>query len=223
MSLLNQPRLQLLAPISLPWRMKDVSSAKTRFENLPGGFKQLMIQHELLRGVTPAMLVHWFTHLLSGQITIDGKQYPAYRVWHPVDHIAVTCKRTKSSHVPGFSQNAIVRIQECFGANPDYAIDNTVRVERLDEMGITLRADIVGVEYARLEHRFIEGHGGTHYVSQLRIGTMLPGISAFARRQIDRLMPDHKAKAWFRHNVEEVGNFQFFLPEACAHDPRFRG
>ncbi len=57
--------------------MKDVSSAKIRFENLPGGFKQLMIQHELLRGVTPAMLVHWFTHLLPGELTIDGRQYPA--------------------------------------------------------------------------------------------------------------------------------------------------
>ncbi len=117
----------------------------------------------------------------------------------------------------------MVRIQECFSANPDYAIDNTVRVERIDDMGITLIGDIFGIEYARLEHRFIEVQGGTQYVSQLRIGTMLPGISTVAKRQVERLMPEHKAKAWFRHNVEEVGNFQFFLPEACASDARFRG
>ncbi len=223
MSLKSQPRLQLLPPLTLPWHMKDVSTAKTRLENLPGGFKQMIIQHELLRGVTPAMLVHWFTHLLAGQLTIDGNHYPAYRVWHPNDHIAVNFTKSRSSDVPGCSPKAIIHIQECFGANPDYAVDNRMCVERIDEMGITLRADILGVEYARLEHRFLEGLGGTHYISQLRIGTMLPGISPFARRQVERLMPDHKARAWFRHNVEEVGNFQFFLPEACARDPQFCG
>lgn len=122
----------------------------------------------------------------------------------------------------GCSPNAIVHIQECLTANKDYAIDNKLRVERLDEMGITLRGDIFGIEYMRLEHRFIEGHGGTHYISQMRIGSILPGISTFSRKKIYLLMPDDKAKAWFRHNVEEVGNFQFFLPEACERDPRFR-
>jgi hypothetical protein len=37
----------------------------------------------------------------------------------------------------------------------------------------------------RVENRFIEGNGGTYYVSQLRIGTILPGISTIARRQDD--------------------------------------
>jgi hypothetical protein len=89
-------------------------------------------------------------------------------------------------------------------------------------MGITLRGDIFGIEYKRLEHRFIEGHGGTQYISQMRICSVLPGISTFSRKKIDLLMPDDKPKAWFRHNIEEVGNFRFFLPEACERDPRFR-
>jgi hypothetical protein len=33
-----------------------------------------------------------------------------------------------------------------------------------------------------------------------------------------RLFPDDKARAWLRHNVEEVGNFEFFLPELYAKE-----
>lgn len=89
MSIFKQPNLQTLEPISVPWPMKDVSTSKTQLEIFPGGLKQMINQHELLRGVTPAMLLHWFTHLLVDELTIDGKKYPAYRVWHPKDHVSV--------------------------------------------------------------------------------------------------------------------------------------
>jgi len=32
------------------------------------------------------------------------------------------------------------------------------------------------------------------------------------------LFPDDKARAWLRHNVEEVGNFEFFLPALYAEE-----
>jgi len=196
--------------------------AQTTFEELPGGLKQLLIQHEVLRGITPGMLVHWFSKLLFTDITINGHAYLAYRVWHPVDHVAVTVLKPSSTGGKGFVRGATIRIQECFGGNQDYTIDNSVFVEKMDEYGVSLRITVMNIEMMRLEHRFIECDQGTHYLSQLRLGTMAPGFSRLAKFFMPKLMPDDKARAWFKHNVEEVGNFEFFLPEACERDPGFK-
>ena len=53
------------------------------------------------------------------------------------------------------------------------------------ELRIDSKQNMDYLALRRVENRFIEGNGGTYYVSQLRIGTILPGISTIARRQDD--------------------------------------
>ncbi len=66
---------------------------------------------------------------------------------------------------------------------------------------------------ARLEHTFTPVEGGTLYENSITLGP-----DGFAARHVfnslirPRVFPDHKAHAWLRHSVEEIGNLQFLLP-----------
>ena len=79
-------------PRLVPWTMKNVDSARTELRFLPDARLHLHIRHDVLRGVTPTMLVWWFQHL-EGTIEVGGRTWPRYHVWHPVDHIAVRYAR----------------------------------------------------------------------------------------------------------------------------------
>ena len=55
-------RLEMPPPLPIDWQMKDVSTAETHFGDLDDGRLELRIKHDLIRGVTPIMLVWWFQH-----------------------------------------------------------------------------------------------------------------------------------------------------------------
>src|SRR5712691_823036 len=77
---------QLLPPRPVDWKMKPLSSARIERRNLPDGRVALRIEHELLRGVSPQMLVWWWGHI-EGEMELHGRSYARYLIWHPVDHI----------------------------------------------------------------------------------------------------------------------------------------
>lgn len=75
----------------------------------------------------------------------------------------------------------------------------------------------MGLEITRLEYTFSPAKNGTIYENALTFGTDSPLLRSFFNGVIrPRVFPDDKARAWLRHNVEEVGNFEFFLPELYA-------
>lgn len=76
----------LLPPRPIDWAMKPLSSAKIAEHTLLDGRLVLQIQHDLLRGVTPPMLVWWWRNI-EGDIELNGVIYPRYLIWHPIDHI----------------------------------------------------------------------------------------------------------------------------------------
>jgi hypothetical protein len=51
----------------------------------------------------------------------------------------------------------------------------------------------------------------------LDLGPFGRGVNAWLRR---RTFPDDKARAWLTHNVEEVGNFESFLPALYERETR---
>jgi hypothetical protein len=53
--------ISLPEPLALPWELKPVSSATAGSETLADGCKKFWVKHEVLKGVTPAMLVWWFS------------------------------------------------------------------------------------------------------------------------------------------------------------------
>jgi hypothetical protein len=51
------------APLNIPWTCKPVDSARSSVDILDDGRVYCWIEHELIRGVTPKMLVWWFKNV----------------------------------------------------------------------------------------------------------------------------------------------------------------
>lgn len=189
--------------------MKPLGSAVTTFLVNAHGQLELTIRHDVLRGVTPAMLVDWFENL-GGSMAHDGVIYPRYLLWHPRDHIH--WELAKRAPGGGTGQGAYFRIVEAFGANPDYYVDSIEWVEKLDEQGLSLVRRVAGLEVFRLEHRFVPVSGGTQYNSRMLVGASVPVLGPFFNRFIrPHFLSNEAARAWLKHNVEEVGMFEHLL------------
>lgn len=207
-----------LAPLDIPWTRKPLASARTEVSVLAGGRLKLWIQHDIIRGVTPAMLVWWFQHL-EGDVEIAGRRVSRYRAWHPVDHIAFRYVKRRPDGTIG--PGAVFHINEAFGGNPAWEIDVHTRVEQLDETGFVHGPRKLGARAALMAYEWQAVAGGTRYTNWLVAGLEVPllgrAINPVARRL---LFPDDKARAWLTHNVEEVGNFESFLPALYARETR---
>lgn len=204
---------QLPAPRNFGWKMKPLESAKTAMR-VHSGVLQLDIEHDIVRGVSPAMLAWWFSHI-GGEMYYQGRRYPKYWVWHPLDHIHWALAKPDAQG--GSGQGAYFRIVEAFDGNMAHLVDSVERVEALDERGIRLVRRVAGLEVFSLQHDFHPTPQGTRYISRMRVGashalaqcTLNPIIQHF-------VFTPEMGRAWLRHNVEEVGNFEFFLPQHYA-------
>lgn len=191
--------------------MKPLSSAKTTFTTNAEGQLLLTIDHDTVCGVSPAMLAWWFEHI-GENMEYGGKLYPRYLLWHPRDHIHWELHRPAPNG--GARQGAYFRIVEAFAANPNYYVDSTEYVEKLDDHGISLVRRLPGTEVFRLEHRFAPASGGTRYFSRMCVGMDAgPAGRLFNKYVRPRFFPDEAARAWLTHNIEEVSMFENFLPE----------
>lgn len=197
-----------LPPIEVPWSLKSVESAESGLERLAGGRRRFWIRHELLRGVTPPMLLHWFRHL-EGEMTLAGRRVERYRVWHPRDHVAV--RYAQRCPDGGIGPGARIHIRELFGAKPENAIDVIATIERLDLGGFVHVDHVLGVAVGRMSYRFTPVEGGTLYENELVVGFESRALSAL-NGMAGRFFSDEKGRAWIRHNIEEVGAFEQFLP-----------
>lgn len=201
-------------PIEVPWTMKPLSSAKTSLEILEDGRMHLSIVHDVLHGVTPAMLVWWFGHQ-EGDVEIEGRAIPRYRAWHPRDHVALRYARTPAAgHGPG----SVFHIHEVLGRDPRYVVDVLTDVVRLDEGGFAHRPRMHGISgLVRMDYQFERVAGGTLYRNSMTVGIPAPdalrGVSSLVRRLV---FDEARGRAWLLHNVEEVGNFEHFLPALYA-------
>jgi hypothetical protein len=206
--------LPLPAPTPVPWKMKPLSSAKTEMRTLADGRLFLSIRHEVLRGVTPAMLAWWFANL-EGNMTVAGKTVTRYRVWHPEDHIAIRYARRRPDGTIG--PGAQIHIQEALGRRPGHQVDVVTTIEKLDETGFVHVLRQAGPEILRLQYAFTPVKDGTLYENSIVVGPdgplARPVFNSLIRPHV---FPDERARAWLKHNVEEVGNFEHFLPQLHA-------
>jgi hypothetical protein len=203
-------RVLLPPPLDVPWLRKPLSSARTEVSELPDGRTKLWIQHETLRGVTPAMLAWWFAHL-EGDMEAGGRRVPRYRRWHPLDHIAFRYARRGADGAIG--PGAVFHIQEAFGRDPACLVDVHTRVEKLDQTGFIHGPLRLGRKVAHMEYVFEEVPGGTRYTNWLIAGPALP-LGRLLNPLLRRMQfSSAMGTAWLTHNVEEVGNFESFLPD----------
>lgn len=204
---------RVVHPLAIPWQPKSVDSARWGVDTLPDGRVHCWIEHEVVRGVTPAMLAWWFRHL-EGDIDFAGVRAPRYRVWHPRDHVQVHYHRRRPDGSVG--PGAVLHLTEMLGARREYLVDVKSPIVRLDEGGFGHRPRLHGLPVAAMDYTFTAVPGGTRYVNSLTVGFK----GAWARplnALIRRLAFDEAhGRAWVRHNVEEVGQFERFLPPLYA-------
>jgi hypothetical protein len=207
-------RLEMPPPLEIDWEMKPLSSAKTDMRDLPDGRIELTIEHDTIRGVTPAMLTWWFRTFPGGTVEHKGEPVSMYRLWHPLDHIRVDVLAPAPDGAPGVSKGARLAICERLGKRPGRVIAD---VEQMDETGLTLGLRRGPWRIGELRHRFSATADGTVYRSRLVAGPTAPiigrPVSVFVKRFV--LIPE-MGRAWLKHNVEEVGNLEFFLPALYA-------
>ena len=209
-------RRALPPPLELGWPMKSWEDAllELRYERER---MILTIEHEIVAGVTPAMLDWWFRNI-GGEMTLGGRRYSRYRVWHPRDHISWQLVGGDPARV---DVGARFRIVEAFDRNPAWLVDSVETVTKLDETGIRLERHLLGSTVFSLEHWFTPAEGGTRYRSRMELGAdTLFGRLLFNRIIRPMLFSDLMGPAWLKHNVEEVGNFERFLPALHAAEAR---
>jgi hypothetical protein len=201
------PRWTIPEPIPIDWTMRDVSTARIAVRELDDGREQRTIEHAPLVGVRPHMML-WFLHHIDQHLEWRGMKMLAYRYWHPTDHIFFKIIGTPG---PGCRFHVV----EAFQANPKYLIDITFDVPKLDLTGFRLEVRRLGQVIMSMDEAFEETPEGMRYTVTLTLGSTVPVLST-----ITRLVREHilsvKLGAWYRHNVEEVGNLPHFLPELYA-------
>jgi hypothetical protein len=109
-----------------------------------------------------------------------------------------------------------MRIVEMPDRKPEYMIDCESVITRLDPGGFAHEPSVRGVPIAEANYTFERAPEGTIYRNNLIIG-----FETRPARWANRLVPyagfnDEHAIAWIKHNVEEVGNFESFLPRLYA-------
>jgi hypothetical protein len=198
-------------PVTLPWGLKPLGSAESGAQRLPDGRLSYWIRHDIVKGVTPRMLVWWFSHL-EGDVVIGGQRINRYRAWHPYDHVHASYARRRPDGTIG--PGAAIRLREYLGANPAYNVDTISDIEKLDEEGFIHNPRLHGVSgLVRMEYSFKRVADGTLYENRLLVG----GAGGW-RRLASPLMQKYgfdraHGLAWLRHNIEEVGMFEHFLPQ----------
>ncbi len=199
-------RTNLPEPLALPWELKEHPSAKSGYETLPDGRTRYWVD-EILPGITPRMLVWWFSHL-DGDMDIDGHSYPRYRVWHPFDHVyAVYVRRCPDGSIGPGAQIANL---EYLARNPRYKVRVVATVERLDEEIFIHNVVVAGLHVVRMEHIFEQVQGGTRFGHFMYV----PGAPTgrLGNAAVTALFSHSKGQAWLKHAIEEMGNLENFLP-----------
>lgn len=200
-------RTTLPEPLSLPWEIKAVPSAQSGSNTLADGRRRYWITEDLT-GITPEMLVWWFSHL-EGDMEIEGRRLPRYRVWHPFDHVYVRYRRRApdGSIGPGAQGENL----EYLGRNPRYKLHGVGTIEKLDLEGFIINVFVQGFHLARMKHTFEQIPNGTHFEHIL----LVPGkpMSFVGNLAAQLLLSPAKREAWLKHAAEEMGSLEHFLPQ----------
>lgn len=201
----------LLPPRPIPWAMKPFSSAKTSEIKLSDGRIELQIEHDLLRGVTPAMLVWWWRNI-EGEMELKGEIYPRYLIWHPIDHIHFEVVKRLPDGSVGIG--SVFHIVEALGADINNLIDVALHLQTLDEAGATVEVYALGRTVVQIHGQFAPQEEGTRVTTTMRLGfSGWLGSLGLGEILINRFFSAETRNAWLKHSVEEIANLQFFLPD----------
>lgn len=216
--LLTGKGLQHDAPRTLPWPVPDHRPAHTTHAVLPDGRLRIAITHLPLTGIHPEMLAWWYRKLPISTVDIGNIRYPFYHVFHPTEHGRIRVVEPARDGQPGMGVGALVEREEWFGPFDSKGVG---RVTRLDATGMTVVPEVAGLRFGEIEHLFDATPTGTQYRVVSTIGVEWPLVGGMVNWAIRRAMyPDAMLQQWERHQIEEVGMLQHFLPALYASQPQ---
>lgn len=211
------PRFHGLATeLPLPFALRPLGSADTGIERMADGRTKYWVRHDILKGVTPPMLAWWFRNL-EGTIEFGGRRYNRYRFWHPRDHVHASYARRRPDGTVG--PGARIRLIEVLGRDRRFLVDTTSHIERLDEGGFVHNPEFLGrTGLARMEYAFTATPAGTLFENSLIVGSAAAWYPIVRPLLVGHFFTEAHGQAWLRHNVEEVGMFENFLPGLYARE-----
>lgn len=206
-------------PRQFGWILKPLSSAESiSATQLETGQNEFRIKHGLIKGVSTEML-YWFNqNFLDLEFIINGTVVSAFHCWHPFDHILLERKSGKAGDV--LKNGDMLRLKEAFGRDIKYVVDDIAAVCDFGEKSFGVRVDLGLATLGRLVHRFENVPGGTqcntHFV--IGLGPTSPSLLKLFVNNV--VLPSKFGPAmqtrWLKHNVEEYGCLENFLPKAYS-------
>lgn len=201
--------------------MRPVESARTSVHHRVDGRLEARIAHAPLRGVTSEMLAWWFEIFPDGPeaqeermstrktARVGEQDVPLYWLWHPVDHFMVRLARRAPGGAPGLSEGARAVLKERILD----VLELDALVDGMSRDGIHLTMMRGPFRLGDLRHTFVDTPEGLAYRSRLIVGSTLPLLGPLINLVAKRfIFTEAMLDRWLRHNVEEVGNFEQFLP-----------
>jgi len=200
--------------------MKTLDSASWGIEELPGGRARAWIEHQVLAGVTPQMLRWWFEHIHTRSTfngsDFSGAEIPVYRLWHPYDHVAVRWRRRVVGSDGHLQPGSTVHIREILDGRIE--VDSTALVTRFDLEAFNFDLLEGGVRVGTLDHLYAAVPGGSSFFTALTVGVTWPWIGGVVTSLARRLrFGNDILETWIRHNVEESGETEKFVPKLFEH------
>ena len=107
-------------------------------------------------------------------------------------------------------EGAIAELEEYFGRNPEYYTNPAVRIDHIDEEIVTTTWFENGIAIGHLDHELEAVPGG------MRLGHVMyvPGENTGVGKLLTpRVWPRAMGEAWLKHGIEEMSNFENFLPQ----------
>ena len=202
------------APRDFAWKVVDYKAAKYSHTVLPNGQIHLEIIHLPLVGITPEMLAWWYRVLPISEVEVDGKRYPFYHLFHLSEHGRIWLKQAAADGQPGMGVGALVARQEWFG---QFDSEGAGRITEFSTRGMTVHPEVAGIWLGEIRHIFELAPGGSHYRVDSVIGVDWPLVGPVVNWLL-RTATFHEAmlREWERHQIEEVANLAYFLPQLYA-------
>jgi len=206
------------APRHLPWAVPDYRPATSTHRVLPDGRILIEITHLPLIGIRPEMLAWWYQKLPVSAVEVSGVQYPFYHLFHPTEHGRIRVVEQASDGAPGMGVGALVEREEWFGP---FDSKGAGRIVQFSAAGMTVVPEVAGLRFGEIRHVFETTAEGTQYRVVSIIGVEWPLIGGLVNALIRRTMySEPMLKEWTRHQIEEVGMLQHFLPALYRSKPQ---
>ena len=187
----------------------------------------VQIEHDNIKNVTPEMICWWFQNMARSTTwngkDFSGQEIPLYHLWHHRDHIAVTPltngKDGTANH--GFLEGADSKIEERFNET-HFHVHTRMRTTVLNNEEFTFKIMFAGIPFGHITHLYAQEGNDCSFYAETEMGCRIPVIGWLINWLVMPFVYNKKtAEHWVRHNIEETGRTEDFLPVIYANRQRY--